>query len=408
MSIMINNRNLMTEKEKARQEILKKIILELHNGASKEDVKERFRDLIEGVSAGEISEMEQSLINDGMAVEEIQRLCDVHADIFKGSIEEIHSITNEEDRPGHPVRVLKDENKAITKLINEEVLPLTEKFIENSYSFSAKELSESLDKLIGIDRHYKIKENILFPYMEKYSISAPPKVMWGVDDEIRESLKSLKEAADRNDIDYVAKNARPAYDRILDMIFKEENILLPMLIEKLTEDEWVTVMHDARGIGFTLIDEPVEWKATRFSEKAADYAVKDGVIHFETGNVSLEAFESIMKLLPVDLTFIDENDIVRFFSEGKRVFPRTKSVLGRTVQNCHPPKSVHVVEKILSDFKSGVKDSEDFWIQAMGMFIYIRYFAVRNPEGKYLGTLEVTQEITGIRNLEGEKRLLSE
>lgn len=407
MSIMINNRMMMSDEEKKKQAILRSIILELHAGKDPGEVKAKFAELINGVTAGEISRMEEGLINEGMAVEEIQRLCDIHADIFKGSIEEIHSITNEETKPGHPVRTIKDDNRAITELIDEGVLPKTRMFLKHRTALLKTSLLEELAQLLKIDQHYKIKENILFPYMEKLGISAPPKVMWGVDDEIRAGLKDLAAAVEREAYDEISAMAEPLMTRIKDMIFKEENIMLPMLTEKLTEDEWVDIVRDAEEIGYALVA-PGVWKPARNQTEENVSAVSAGTINFETGSISLQTFETIMKLLPVDLTFIDQDDIVRFYTEGKRVFPRTKSVIGRTVQNCHPPKSVHVVEKILSDFKAGTKDSEEFWIDSRGMFIYIRYFAVRDPQGAYLGTLEVTQEVRGIRDLAGEKRLLSE
>ncbi len=407
MSIMINNRMMKSDEEKKKQAILRSIILELHAGKDPGEVKAKFAELINGVTAGEISRMEEGLINEGMAVEEIQRLCDIHADIFKGSIEEIHSITNEETKPGHPVRTIKDDNRAITQLIEEGVLPKTRMFLKHRTALLKTSLLEELAQLLKIDQHYKIKENILFPYMEKLGISAPPKVMWGVDDEIRAGLKDLAAAVEREAYDEISAMAEPLMTRIKDMIFKEENIMLPMLTEKLTEDEWVDIVRDAEDIGYALIT-PGIWKPARSQAEATVSAVTAGTINFETGSISLQTFETIMKLLPVDLTFIDQDDIVRFYTEGKRVFPRTKSVIGRTVQNCHPPKSVHVVEKILSDFKAGTRDSEEFWIDSRGMFIYIRYFAVRDPQGAYLGTLEVTQEVRGIRDLAGEKRLLSE
>lgn len=407
MSIMINNRMMMGDEEKKKQAILRSIILELHAGKDPGEVKAKFAELINGVTAGEISRMEEGLINEGMAVEEIQRLCDIHADIFKGSIEEIHSITNEETKPGHPVRTIKDDNRAITELIDEGVLPKTRMFLKHRTALLKTSLLEELAQLLKIDQHYKIKENILFPYMEKLGISAPPKVMWGVDDEIRAGLKDLAAAVEREAYDEISAMAEPLMTRIKDMIFKEENIMLPMLTEKLTEDEWVDIVRDAEEIGYALVA-PGVWKPARNQTEENVSAVSAGTINFETGSISLQTFETIMKLLPVDLTFIDQDDIVRFYTEGKRVFPRTKSVIGRTVQNCHPPKSVHVVEKILSDFKAGTKDSEEFWIDSRGMFIYIRYFAVRDSQGAYLGTLEVTQEVRGIRDLAGEKRLLSE
>jgi uncharacterized protein len=191
------------------------------------------------------------------------------------------------------------------------------------------------------------------------------------------------------------------------MIFKEENILLPMALQTLTEDEWVKIAHESDEIGFCLTGPAGVWKPER--APLEEKAISEGFIHFETGLLSLKQLELILNHLPVDITFIDKDDVVRYFSHGKeRIFARTKAVIGRTVHNCHPPKSVHVVEKLLQDFKSGVKDHEDFWIKMKDKTIYIRYFAVRDEKGDYIGTLEFTQNIAQIQALEGEKRILSE
>lgn len=200
------------------------------------------------------------------------------------------------------------------------------------------------------------------------------------------------------------------------MIFKEENILLPMALDKLTEDEWVKIARESDEIGFCLTAPEQEWIPERAAEpdgtvleETEGATPQGGFIRFETGLLSLHQLETVLNHLPVDLTFIDENDVVRYFSHGKeRIFARTKAVIGRTVQNCHPPQSVHVVEKLLEDFKAGRKDAEDFWINIKDKFIYIRYFAVRDESGQYMGTLEFTQNIAPIRALEGQKRILSE
>lgn len=203
-----------------------------------------------------------------------------------------------------------------------------------------------------------------------------------------------------------------------EMIFKEENILLPMALSKLTEDEWLKIARESEEIGFCLTAPEREWiperaeepvEALEQTEDTSTSGTPQGFIRFETGIVSVQQLELLLNHLPVDLTFIDENDVVRYFSHGKeRIFARTKAVIGRTVQNCHPPQSVHVVEKLLEDFKAGRKDVEDFWIPIKDKFVYIRYFAVRDSEGRYLGTLEFTQNIAPIRALEGQKRILSE
>lgn len=178
-----------------------------------------------------------------------------------------------------------------------------------------------------------------------------------------------------------------------------------MAINHLTEDDWVKIAHESDGIGFCLTSPSLEWKPDR--NMLDEKTISEGYIKMETGTLSLKQLELILNHLPVDITFIDHQDIVRYFSHGKeRIFPRTKAVIGRTVQNCHPPKSAHIVEALLDDFKSGKKDVEDFWIKFRDKYVYIRYFAVRSEEGTYMGTLEFTQNIDPLQAIEGEKRIL--
>ncbi|WP_055666962.1 DUF438 domain-containing protein [Desnuesiella massiliensis] len=415
MSELINNRELNNENNEKRQGILKDIIMQLHNGKSAKEVKEQFEKLISGVSANEISQMEASLIKDGMPVEEIQRLCDVHAEVFKGSIEEIHKELKEEEKIGHPIRVIKEENFAIEDLIKNNIIPKTKAYIDHRVEAIKYSLIEDLNLLSDIEKHYSRKENILFPYMEKYGIDAPPKVMWGVDDEIRQEIKVFKSLLQNKDINYdeLETKSEEVTTKILEMIFKEENIMLPMLIDLLTEDEWVKIAEDSEEIGYCIVSPDEKWKPSRVAveEKAKIETknIKDGYVKFDTGVLKIQELSNILNTLPFDITFIDKEDVVKYFSQSEeRIFPRTKSVIGRTVQNCHPPASVHVVNKMLEDFKTGKKSSEDFWINIKGMYVYIRYFAVRDEQDEYLGTLEVTQNIKPIQEITGEKRLLSD
>lgn len=194
------------------------------------------------------------------------------------------------------------------------------------------------------------------------------------------------------------------------MIFKEENILIPMLLETLTQDEWKTIADGSEEIGY-LIDKVPVWKPVKETNEPISETPKVqedlGLIELPSGVFKVEELTSMLNILPFDITFVDKNDVVKYFSEGKeRFFPRTKAIIGRNVSNCHPPKSVHIVEKIVEDFKNGVKDHEDFWINMGGNFILIRYYAVRNEKGEYLGVLEVTQDIKPIQEITGEKRLL--
>ncbi|MEK3663133.1 DUF438 domain-containing protein [Paenibacillus sp. FSL F4-0236] len=420
MSELINNREVDVPELTRRQAMLKEIIKELHAGKSVEEVKARFEEAVGDVTVAEISAMEHSLMTEeGIPVSEVQRLCSVHTAIFKGSIEQIHRSSKPEEQPGHPVHTFKLENREIERLVNFRLDLHATKFQKNDSEELIFKLLEDLSLLLDLDKHYSRKENLLFPYLEKYGIYGPTKVMWGVDDHIRRMIKDAKAALSsyRGNAADIGVQLTEIIKEVNEMIFKEENILLPMSLDKLTEDEWVKIARESDEIGFCLTAPEQEWIPERAAEpegaalqgEAVGAAPQEGFIRFETGLLSLHQLETVLNHLPVDLTFIDENDVVRYFSHGKeRIFARTKAVIGRTVQNCHPPQSVHVVEKLLEDFKAGRKDAEDFWINIKDKFIYIRYFAVRDETGRYMGTLEFTQNIAPIRALEGQKRILSE
>jgi DUF438 domain-containing protein len=389
--------------------------MELHAGKTVEEVKARFEELIKGISASEISEMEQALIMDGMPVEEIQRLCDVHAEVFKGSIEEIHKVQKPEETPGHPVHTFKLENRELEKHINENVMPHLEEFKKSDSKENILKLQEDFSLLMDIDKHYSRKENLLFPYMEKYGITAPPKVMWGVDDEIRAELKEVKALLQNYDGGkvHVVSKVDSATKRVIEMIFKEEHILFPMVMETLTEDEWLIIENESDEIGYCLVGPQGKWKPVRANvenkQQEAETTGPAGYLKFETGLLTVKEIGLMFNNLPLDITFVDKDGSVKYFSQGKeRIFPRTKAIIGRQVHNCHPPASVHIVEKLVSDFKAGIKDSEDFWIKMGDLYVYIRYFAVRDENGEYVGTMEVTQNIKPIQEITGEKRLVSD
>lgn len=403
MSELINNREM-------RQNTIKEIIRQLHEGKTVDEVKQQFETAFEGVSASEISAAEAALISDGLPVEEVQRLCDVHAAVFKGSIEEIHQPSDPTLIPGHPLNVLVRENKKIFHRMENEIRPyLSLTKMENQEDF--EKLLEGVRSLKEISLHYQKKENLLFPYMEKYGITAPPKVMWGVDDEIRNQVKDVIEALEKKEEknEVLIQKTEKLLDKISEMIFKEENIMTPMLLEQLTEDEWKIIADESPEIGF-IIDHVPEWKpAGNKEEKKQEPEAEAGLIRLPSGEFKVEELTSMLNTLPFDITFVNKDDVVKYFSEGKdRAFPRTRAIIGRNVSNCHPPASVHIVEQIVEDFKTGKKDQEDFWIKMAGKYILIRYYAVRSDKGEYLGVLEVTQDIVPIQEITGEKRLVSE
>lgn len=408
MSEYINNREV-------RQNAIKEILKQLHEGKSVEEVKSQFEDAFQGVSASEISAAEAALIADGLPVDEVQKLCDVHAAVFKGSIEEIHQPSDPKLIAGHPLNILYLENRKIEEIIQEEIRP----YLEKSNPTDEKEnLLAGIEKLAAISVHYKKKENLFFPYMEKYGITAPPKVMWGVDDEIREQIKTVKSAI----IDAALSNqelieaTEAMLTKVTEMIFKEENIMTPMLLEHLNLCDWKIIDEGMPEIGYMINKVPM-WNSEQIIEVANEIAgqtgdeklSEEGVIRLPSGEFKVEELTHVLNSLPMDITFVDKNDEVKYFSEGReRAFPRTRSIIGRNVSNCHPPSSVHVVEQIVEDFKQGRKEHEDFWIKMGNKLILIRYYAVRNETGEYLGVVEVTQDIHPIQEITGEKRLLSE
>ncbi len=406
MSELINNRE-------HRKQVIKEILRDLHRGKSVEEVKPRFDAVAGDLAPAEISLIEQSLIDEGMDVTEIQNLCDVHAAVFKETLSEK---PDEAVPQGHPLDIYRDENQALEKLIDEEINPLLAEFKAAPAERSAAlaiQLAEKLNLLWDVDKHYSRKENLIFPFLEKYGITAPPKVMWGVDDEIRALLKDAKGLAlnyrSANRAQFIEKLEK-TIEQVREMIFKESKILFPMLLETLSENDWLAVQNDSDQIGYCLIEPQLHWQpagskeepsAAMTSRQDADY------IKFATGVLTPKEIEHIFNHLPVDITFVDKDGIVKYFSTAKeRIFHRTKTIIGRKVENCHPPASVHIVEQIAADLKSGKKDQESFWIKMGDKFVYIQYFAVRDDQGEFLGILEVTQNIQPLQQITGEKRIM--
>ncbi|MCD8511926.1 MAG: DUF438 domain-containing protein [Bacillus sp. (in: Bacteria)] len=414
MSEIINNREVMTKDASTREQLLKQILKELHAGVNPTEVKNRYKGKIDNILISELSKMEyQLMMEEGIDPEEVRRVCSVHTEFFKetfGFAKADKEKTEPQFQVGHPVHTFFQENKEIANLLNNDLKEHMDKFKENQTEEAVSFLIHDLAQLLEIDKHYSRKENLLFPYLERYGINGPSNMMWSIDDFIRGAIKDLKKQLESGEWEKeeVLKSLQFIFDEVLLMIFREENILLPMSMEKLTEDEWIKIASEEHVIGYTFIDPPPKWEPKRADFTEGKDFLKDGVIQLETGVLQVEQLELLMNHLPVDITYIDENDIVRYFSHGKeRIFHRTKSVIGRTVKNCHPPHSAHIVEALLDDFKAGKKDSEDFWIPFKDKYVLIRYFAVRDKEGTYRGTLEFTQNIKPIQEITGQKRLMS-
>jgi uncharacterized protein len=406
MSEIINN-------SQRRKELLKHMILQLHQGEAPDLVRKRLEELLKNIPYDEVVEVEQELISEGLPEEEVLKFCDLHSMVLEGHIDQSGAKTIP---PGHPVDTFKKENKELEKVVDsiEQLLAQISDLQEGQVKELFLKLHARFNELIDVDKHYKRKEYLLFPFLEKYEITGPPKVMWGKHDEIRAKLKAALEIVSATG-DITVEEAKSAAELVLypsvraipDMIMKEEEILLPMSMDKLTDEDWYAIYTQTMEFGYCLYDPQDEWKPEGAMVSEVVYNAKNS-IQLTTGSFSMIELEALFKTLPIDLTFVDKDDKVKFFSLGTdRIFSRNRAILGRDVRMCHPPASVHVVDDILNDFKNGKENSAAFWITMQGRFIYIEYFAMRGKEGEYLGTIEFTQDLTHMRQLEGEQRLLS-
>lgn len=391
---------------------LKAILLELHDGAPFDDLKKRFDELIEGVEPMEIVAMEQELIKEGgIPIEEVKRLSDLHVNLFKDVLgESVIPVTPD----GHPVHTFIEENKVLTSAVADLDLLLQQLKLDSSpenFTELSSQLKEALDTLSRVEIHYQRKENQLFPFLEEHGITAPPQVMWAVHDDIRAKIKRAIDAFESQDLTAFIDNGAECGKAIGDMVYKEEHILFPISMETLDEANWVAIRKGEQDIGYAFTEPAADWPGAEGEPEVtvthAKAALDTGQLELDTGQMTLDQINLMLKHLPVDITFVDEEDRVRYFSAtDDRLFPRSPGIIGRNVQNCHPPKSLDVVNRIVGEFKAGTKDNAAFWIQLGGRFIYIRYFAVRDDEGAYCGTVEVSQDITEIKTIEGQNRLL--
>jgi DUF438 domain-containing protein len=397
----------------ARKEVLKDIIRELHRGGDVEVLKKRFAGLVRDVSGSEIAAMEQELITEGLPETEVRRLCDVHVRIFEEALDEKPAAPA---IPGHPLHTLTLENRALERLVAEArsaLSPAASPGKAGDWEGRRKRLLDLADALAQVEKHYLKKENQLFPLLESRGASGPSKVMWAIHDDIRAHLKGFREALGRGDRGEAVKAGELVLGELSDMIAKEEKILFPMSLETLDDGDWARVKHGEEEIGYAWITPGNFWKPSSVGgdeEKPMTSSGPDRTgapVALDTGALTPETINLLLTHLPVDVSFVDAEDTVRYYSATKdRIFTRTPAVIGRKVQNCHPSKSLDAVNKILEAFKAGTRSEAEFWIEAGGKFVHIRYFAVRDSSGRYRGCLEVSQDVTRIRGLRGQKRLL--
>lgn len=398
----------MKELDKERQQAILKILNFIQDGGELEEAKKMFQAAFDQVDVAEITAAERELITQGLDPRKIQYLCNVHADVFKGNIKE-NKENSEFEKPGHPVHTFKLENMVLKSLVNDALLPDLAKWEKGDKGVLSK-LRQELKDLAKIHYHYARKETSMFPIMTKYGITAPPKVMWGVDDKIRKLIGQANLLISQKDINKaeVSKAIKETAHEVLEMIFKEEEIMLPMIDEVASEEDWGNVKNEEEQIGYTLIQKPMNWKPKEKPKSDGPISIdklSSLALNFAEGSLNLEQLSAILDLLPFALTFIDENDKVAYFGGGDNIFPHSKNAIGNSVYSCHLPESVPRVKKIFDDFHQGKKDKYEFWFKPrhMGRYLYLQYFAVRK-DNKYLGCLEVAQDVTDIRNWKTEKK----
>ena len=395
-----------------RKQFLKGLLERLHEGADPEQIKKECQKNLGDIPPTEMAKVEDELVKEGMPREELQKFCDIHLAILKESFEKEGPLAP----AGHPVRILMEEHKMLLQFADE--LKNVAKGMQGAKGLAS--VGEKIDQLNHIvehlrdsDSHYVREENVLFPSLEKHGIKEPPAVMWMEHDKIKDIKKSVyriidghKSIAFKDFAGQLDSAALALAEMLSSHFYKENNILFPAALQVIGESEWVDIRRQFDELGYCCFTpEPARAPIGKVETPISKPQVK-GTVSFETGALSGEELEALLNNLPVDVTFVDKDDTVRYFSQSKdRIFPRAKAIIGLKVQNCHPQKSVHVVNQILEDFKSGKQDVAQFWINMKGRLIYIRYFAVRKG-GDYLGCLEVTQDIADIKKIEGEKRLL--
>jgi hypothetical protein len=394
---------------------------------TKEEAKKELTDSYDKVTAQEFAICEQYLQEYGITDDLLAEKMDEILDIFEGLLE-----SSPLNLPkGHPIRTYMDEVEAIRSLLQQMRHQLEGKLIKNVWN-------EIYEKLEEINIHFSRKQNQLFTALERKGFDKPSKVMWTLDNQIRDIIKKAKELLNSDEDKAFLDIQDEVIQMIEDMLVKETEILFPTALELLSYEDFVIMRKGDDEIGYCLISSPATFaKGNQLDEGKQEgrhesrqesngellsdlskllqkhgilspSSSKEDVMDVSQGKLTLEQINLIFKHLQVDLSYVDEHDIVKFYSDTKhRVFPRSAGVIGREVRNCHPRESVATVEEIIRAFREGEQDQAEFWLEMGDKFIYIIYNAVRDEQGNFRGVLEMMQDVTKIRKLTGNQRLLS-
>ena len=309
---------------------------------------------------------------------------------------------------GHPVSIYSEE-KLLIQTLGKELLE-TDPEAENQKFYNI------FNQLQQVERRFERKENQLFPVLEQKGWTGPSKNMWSFHDTIREQFRLLRKKIEGRNFAEARQDAQYLVSSIFRLLLTEDSVLFPNAMELLTEDDWKKVRKGEEEIGWMLPQEPAaypEVKEEAYIHPSEDHTKRElsfsleNTSHYDEGYMTVDQVNLLLRTMPLDITYVDENDKVIFYNRGEeRVFPRSAGIIGREVKFCHPPKSVGTVLKILEEFRKGTKNEASFWINFKGRLIYIRYFAVRDKQKNYRGVIEMSQDITDIKKIEGEKRLL--
>ncbi|WP_196889445.1 DUF438 domain-containing protein [Aureivirga sp. CE67] len=308
---------------------------------------------------------------------------------------------------GHPVKVYYEEAELIHRLIDE----IRDINIEEEF----QKYYNAFNELATVEKRFVRKENQLFPYLEKYGWNGPSQGMWSFHDNLRKMIRIIEKHNAEKDIKSIYENLNFLLDNLQNLMYVEDTRLFPNAMELLNEKDWEEFYEGDEEIGWMLKEKPQAYPKPKetYVHPSEDHTVRDlpfstdNTFHYDEGYMTPEQVNLLLRFLPVDITYVDENDKVIFYNRGEdRVFARSKGIIGREVRFCHPPKSVNTVLRILEEFKAGTKDVAEFWFNFRGRIIHIRYFAIRDKQKKYRGVIEMSQDVTEIQQLEGEKRLL--
>lgn len=404
MSEYINN----TEK---RLEDLMAFSMGIMNGEDGKILIEKYKDAIKNITPHDMLNLEDKQMQLGLSPEIIKNDVEKVINVFSKALENYQWEKPEE---GTFLYYLTIENEAFAFKLNQikKVIRSYKGRESSHFEELKKELLHRFSEFKQFDYHYIKKENILFPYLEKlWKNYRPLKVMWSLHDDIRKILKKVIDILENPATQWDEFNPilGKYFSLAFRMIQKENLIIFPVATETVDEKNFHEMHIQSFEYQFPFIETPQKPKEVKIENKIEENTIiEPGIFNSETGSLQLEQIQLVFNHLPVDITVVDENDKVRFFNKAKeRFFPRSPAIVGRSVHNCHPPESVHIVEEIVETFKNGKRDKAEFWIQIKGRFILIQYFALRNEKGEYKGVIEVSQDATHIRNLQGERRLLN-